>query len=274
MFTRTRSHQHQVEGYIVIVVLLMAAVLLMLGLAFAARTTEQVFLSTQEEDTTRVFNVAESGIDRALYNLDTNTSLTPAGQVSFTQNINESDVTVTSVDDPNASIIVEQGQTLTLKPSAAGTVGSLKWTTTNATSGCPALLITLYRGTSAYHASFNSAYNGSNCAGRTLAHTPIPAITGYSVSSNTHTLSLSATNAPSTYFGVSALGPNDMIRVTPLYGPVTFEQVQAKRITSTATDARDSGATETRKIEVTRTEPGPPSVFDYAVFSGGDLVKD
>lgn len=256
-----------------IVVLLMAAVLLMLGLAFAARTTEQVFLSTQEEDTTRVFNVAESGIDQALYNLDTNSSsLTPSGQVNITQIINESAVSVTSQDVDNAPVIIEQGQTLTIKPGAGGAVGSLKWTTTNATNGCPGLLITLYQGASAYHVSFNSAYSGTDCTGtgRNLAYNPGD-ITGYGdPSGNTHTLDLS--NA---HFGSAAITTNDMIRVTPLYGPVTFTQVKSKRITSTATDARDgTGATETRKIEVTRTEPGPPSVFDYAVFSGGDLVKN
>lgn len=268
MFTHTHSKQQKAEGYIVIVVLLLAAVLLMLGLSFAARTTEQVFLSTQEEDTTRVFNAAESGIEQALYNLDTGieTATEVEQDVIDSGAVNNADVRVTAQRIENASITVRQGETLTLYPSAGAELSEIRFT--DPSGNCAGLLVTVYRGTEARHNSWY-AKRASGCDTNTLANETASS-GSLTLSAGVFTLRINS----NTHFGYPAFQTTDMIRVTPLFNDVTFTRIAATQIRATASDNLDGDAKETRRIEVMRTEPGPPSVFDYAVFSGGDLVKN
>lgn len=267
MFVRTRRHQFKAEGAGALpATLLMAAILLMIALAFAGRSAEQSFLSTQEEDTTRVFNAAESGVEQALYVLDTSNlsdtfNTASDTEIPVTSSINNANVTVTGRYLENASVTVRQGETLTIKPTVNSTSTTLSWD--DPTSGnCVGLLVTLYRGSNSYHNSFFSARATPTCQTNTL---------GVELSSPTLALNIV------THFGLpsaSTYQAGDMIRVTPLFNNITFTGIRAQQIRAEASDSQTTGTSaETRRIELIRTEPGPPAVFDYAVFSGGDLAK-
>ena len=53
-------------GQVGLIVLLIMVVILALGLSLATRTSQQAEISIQQEDTTRVFNAAEAGVEAAL----------------------------------------------------------------------------------------------------------------------------------------------------------------------------------------------------------------
>jgi type II secretory pathway pseudopilin PulG len=54
------------SGQVGIIIILIMVVLLTFGLSIASRSTREVALSQQEEESNRVFNAAEAGVERAL----------------------------------------------------------------------------------------------------------------------------------------------------------------------------------------------------------------
>lgn len=270
-----RARQQKTGGYIVIIVLLLTAVLLMLGLSLATRTTEEVYQSGQEADTTRVFNAAETGIEKALYDIQLDPTAV-SDRDNYTSNtgelgLSESNATVDVVGEQidTFNINIEQGEVLTLKwkPNT-----KINWTynVTNC-SDAAAIIVTLYNttGPTASHVAYNP-YNLSACEKGTN-FTEADRYTVGSADVGSRVVLTSAT------FGLNdtGIGPNSIIRIRPLYAGAAFtiQDSAAIKITSTASDASGGTSAETRKIQVIRTEPAPPSVFDYAVFSGGSLTK-
>lgn len=277
MFQSRQSKTYS-EGYIVVVVLLLTAVLLMLGLSMAAQTTEQVFLSSQEADSTRVFNAAESGIEDALYQLETGTVSIDQPTTTFEfDNLNESAVDVIGTKPTEINNInIAQGESMTVPfPSGPTSFPIFTW---NQSDSCgaedPAFLVTLYTdeaGGRAYHQTYSSTSNGS-----TKCYDKLNKVATF-IDGTPKKNSITLTRAD---FGSPPEDSALFYRITPLYGDATFLSVThsgAVQITSTATDIIEGGGATTneqRRIQVIRTEPAPPSIFDYALFSGGNLEKE
>lgn len=269
-------------GYIVIIVLLVTAVLLMLGLSLATRTTEEVNQSGQEADTTRVFNAAETGIEAALYAIQENrvtidpsavTDLTETdfGGTSGTAAVEgetRADLTVTGERASDFDINIAQGEVLTLAWKS-GTTVSWKYASC---AVAPAVIVTLYNATpgapTASHMAFNPmSAGGTQCADKgtgfqDAAYAMVDGMPQSRVLIN-----------DATFPGPKGAG--SLLRIRPLYADGAFrvEGSSAIKLISTASDATGGTSAETRKIQVIRTEPAPPSIFDYAVFSGGSLTK-
>ena len=270
----------RVGGYIVIIVLLLTAVLLMLGLSLATRTTEEVALSGQEADTTRVFNAAETGVEEALYQIGVNPGVVPENQVTPTtipvsqvgDASRDTTLTVTGQRADKFTLSIDQGEALSLK-WREGT--KISWTHNADCSDAAAIVVTLYQKgppAMAYHAAFNPGG-------------PIPIAqcqkgTNFSVSANA--TGGSTVTLTSDKFGLgagAAVSTGSLLRIRPLYAKANFtiENSSAIDIQSTATDLNSgsgSEGTETRRIQVIRTDPAPPAIFDYAVFSGSGITKN
>ena len=249
-----------------IIVLLLTAVLLMLGLSLATRTTEEVYQSGQEADTTRVFNAAETGIENALYLIQTG-AVTP--DASGTLNLSSivppggsyADLDVTGVQASDFDMNIGQGEVLTLqwKP-----LTEITWTYADC-AAAPAVIITLYNttGPTASHLAYDPFESGCN-KGSSF------------VKPDSGTTAKSTVTLQASDFGTPApvIGPDSLLRIRPLYAAAAFslKNSSAIKLISTASDDT-AGSRETRKIQVIRTEPSAPSVFDYAVFSGGAITK-
>jgi len=255
--------RQKTDGYIVIIVLLLTAVLLMLGLSLATRTTEEVYQSGQEADTTRVFNAAETGIERALFDLQS-TPVTAGSLYNKSEALADAQISVTGNPVDSFAVTTDQGEVLTLKWNDDT---KIEWKY----AGCgnaAALIITLYDAgdSSAHHVAYNPVdSNGTACTGRGSSFDTASLISGGS----------SVTLSPA-LFRPGAVDPDSLLRIRPIYADATFtiSGSSATEIISTASDTSGGGgATETRKIKVIRTEPAAPAIFDYAVFSGGSLTK-
>src|SRR3989344_6964006 len=61
-----KQWRHSQSGQVGVIILLIMVVLLTLGVSLASRSSQQVYLSTQQAESTRVFNAAEAGIESAL----------------------------------------------------------------------------------------------------------------------------------------------------------------------------------------------------------------
>ena len=69
-----------------------------------------------------------------------------------------------------------------------------------------------------------------------------------------------------------------MVRIRPLYNQTNLRvygggNVDLPNQAYLINSAAQVDTLESKAIEVTRTEPASPSIFDYALFSGGSIIK-
>jgi len=258
-FTHTQPKNSQ-SGQIAVIVLLIMAVLLVIGISLANRTSQEITLSSQQQETTRVFNAAEMGIEQALQeNLGIGTTSITVPKVD--------NITVTtSVVDAQSTDqnIIQPGETRSYVMT--GTSSTIKWKTPNPCNvggnltNVGALIVTAYYqdGTNsrAMYAAVKPQCAAANIGTSFQAINPTNGVASY-------TLTLPAGSTPK------------LLRILALYNSVEINEVTGTnpnivRIRSEA----QSATNEFRAIEVERTVPAPPSIFDYALYSGGDLVKN
>lgn len=273
LFQPHPSMQPKTDGYIVIIVLLLTAVLLMLGLSLATRTTEEVYLSGQEADTTRVFNAAETGIEEALYKLQVDSELGFGEEAAPIQvNVLDgsgADLIVTGQQASEFDLTVAQGEVLTLAWKSGTTIS---WTHANDCSNAAAIIVTLYNttGPTASHVAYNPYKPAVGLNPECDKGTGFDRALG---SDGTSSVRLDLAT-----FGLGLVEPpvGSILRIRPLYADASFHVTNssAVQLISTASDTTGGGTSaETRRIQVIRTEPAAPAIFDYAVFSGETLAK-
>ena len=256
MKPETKNYQ---SGQVGLVVLLVMVVMLTMGLSIMSQSTRDVTQSRQEEETTRVFNAAEAGIETALnsdFNLIIATETSPETAVGSSSEYQYSITPVTS----GFTARVEQGHSSEVYLGSVGAISNIivHWGYGEECDTLPnpaSLIITIYGSTTRHFAygcqslgdDFDqpSSYNSNGYAMRRIV--------------------------------TLAIGDR-LIRIRPVYnttdilvsnGSFTLPP-QGHQIVSTGTSGIGD---ETRAIEVNRTRPIAPSIFDYAVFSGGSLTK-
>jgi Tfp pilus assembly protein PilX len=259
-FSQRSTHKSQ-SGQIAVIVFLIMAILLVVGLSLASRTAQEVELAGQQEDTTRVFNAAESGIEEALSD-PSNFDLTGTDVITETVTLPGTSTTslVTITPDTGFENTYEPGQTATVftNPVASSNV-TISWSKTTE-SDCSVLVVTAYTNDNqAYHYGIRPNINCHTETNFLASATSIDGIYRYK-----YTISLPANTV--------------LLRIKPLYNSTSLKvegsdlAPQNHTIRSQAQDLV-SGNTEVRAIEVNRSRPAPPSIFDYALYSGNTLTK-
>lgn len=259
-----RNSWQSQQGQIGVIVLLIMVVLLTIGLSVASRTTQDLFLSQQGSDTVRVFNAAELGVEAALSN-------------SFTFTGDTYDPAETTVANGAAAVDYKidkvyqletrtfQGVSVKVDVTGATTGNSLlvQWSRENdCTSERPAsLLVSIF-----YVQSGRKKVRYVNLG-------------GCNTHSDNFTLgSTINTNGYRRQATVALQTGDRIVRIKPIYNDTHIRvagqgwtmPVQYYHIRSVA---RNTKGNETRVIEVNRTLPNAPALFDFTVFSGGGLRK-
>jgi len=246
------------------VIILIMMVLLTFGISLASRSTDEVALSQQEEESNRVFNAAEAGIEKAL-----STDLSFVG--------NELRPTPTLI--PNTNAVVDYAITKNQRLQ------------TRLLEGTTAM-VKLKDATTALPATVNIDWSrDSDCSAATKPASLIVSV--YSISGgitavrhlpfgacNRNDDIAIAGNGSSGYFRravVSTQASDDYMRIKAVYNDTDVLvaassnlPVQAYQIRS---EAKSQAGNETRTIQVVRTLPVSPSIFDYVVYSGTTLTK-
>jgi len=272
--TPLRSHlsntTHLQSGQVAIIVLLMMVALVTVGISVGLRTTQVVRQSGQNENTTRVFNAAESGIDQALSAIGAG-SPTSGGLTS-----NGVDVNYTVSELASFDMQIAEGTTpsINLTGSSVGNQVRISWSKeSNCTQGPAALVISVYY----------------TVAGSTLVqylpYTPCNRSDGFYQSATTADAGLSATavtNTGNTNFAFSTtvtLPANSLfLRIKPVYSDTNLEvaaigwtmPTQTYSITS---KANNQTGQENRVVQVKRSLATASSIFDFALVSGTTVVK-
>ncbi len=268
VFPKRRATQ---SGQIGIIVVLIMVVLLTIGLSLASRTTKEVALSTQEEESTRVFNAAEVGVEQALSSnlafagdVYTSNPITPAGSNStVTYTINKQYQLQMQIFQGVSAMIQLTDATHPTPPSSLYTDWSIE--NSCATQTPAALLVSIY--------SVDNTTLPPSVKVRYQTFDPC------SRGNNFNTAGIAA--GQNGYFkrATISLQPSDsFVRIKPIYNDTKMlvqpssgqMPVQSYAIRSTG---NNNGGTENRNVQVVRSLPSAPSIFDYVLFSGSTIVK-
>ncbi len=269
MSTERNTYQ---SGQIGIIIILIMVVLLTIGLSLAARSSREVTLSTQEEESTRTFNAAEAGVEQALSN-------------DFSFAPNQYHPTPTTIPGSNATVdytitkvnVLEtrlfQGVSAHVQltdSSGAQTVNNvvIDWSKENncATQKPAALVVSIYsvdtttvpETVNVRHQAFAACDYGDSV--------PVSPTAGASPYFKEVTIPLQAKD---TFMRVKAVYNDTTIKVTGT-GKTGVLPVQYYSIYSTA---KNQSGSENRSVQVNRTLSVEPSILDYVLFSGTTIIK-
>jgi len=256
------SSQH---GQVGLIVLLVMVVMLTLGISIIFRGSLDVSQSRQEEETSRIFDAAEAGIEDALgYDFST---LGPGVYADQITNIDGIDVDYTISSIAELETFITQGHTVAVDLTGAvdGNTLIVEWEKDpGCASDTAALVIAIFK-------------QDANTTVRREAVRPIGCDKG-----DNFTIAAAGTS-PYQASHTITLQNNDVVaRIRPLYGdsdikviagvgwtlPIQYYQINSVAQRDTTGDFR-----EVRVVEVKRTIPAAPSVFDYVLFSDTTLVK-
>ncbi|NCN87738.1 MAG: hypothetical protein GW941_02490 [Candidatus Pacebacteria bacterium] len=254
------------SGQVGIAILLTMTVLLTMGLSVASRSTEDLFLSSQQSESTRVFNAAEAGIEDAL-----SSDFNFEGQ-SATGTVNT--ISDTSVDyEVTKQNVLEtrlfEGVSVKVDVDDSGVGAGLitnrniiiDWSReTDCDTQDPASLI------------ISVFYDDAGTTrARYYAYGACSRSDGFTLGSNSTTNYFKTVNFP--------LLPGDLfVRIKAVYNDTHIRvagdgwtlPVQAYNIRS---EAKNDLGNETRAVEVNKTLDAAPAIMDYALFSGTTIVK-
>ena len=241
----------------------MVAVVLGFGLSIISQSVTDVKISKQEQEAARAFNAAEAGIEEALKSIsigsgnlsvdDVEVSYTVEGETILNSSVKESESVEVNLEGAEVGL-----NTLTIdwvnSDSSLENPGTCAATTGQAPAS---LLISVTDNLNVIRRyGLNScALSGDNGMTDVADDGDSPFLRQYD-------LVVDASDV--------------LVRIRPVYNQASIKVAgnvdlgnQAYVINSTA----QAPTLESKAIEVSRTEPATPSIFDYVLFSGTDIVK-
>jgi hypothetical protein len=279
------------SGQALLVILLIMAVVLTIGLATISRSITDIKISEQTDDSARAFSAAEAGIEALLSGAVDGTGLTFDSTTKVVTL--KTDITGTSFLYPQAlgkneiaTIWLSEFDNDTKKyknflNTTANNLITVAWGNENAVADqdtTPALEVSLYYDNSGAKVAkflldpFTSRENNfcktdtTNCANISNFVSPAGLYGDKNLKFKADIDVSSLGAGLNMYFARLRLLYND----TAHYIGLSTNNLPKQGIKIAATGTSNQA---TRKVEVYRLNPAPPDIFDFALYSGGSLVK-
>jgi hypothetical protein len=254
------------SGQVGLILLIVMGVVIALAMSLASRSLSDTVLSRQEQESSVAFRLAESGIESALNSIRTGNL--PSGSTVQTSGIFSATYDVSSLT--SYALFVREGEIANLDLEGSTISGPLiiSWTKTSdqgenkttcaeGSGNAPAALELVAIKTDAtatfnYYNPYNCTVSGNQFSASDLGSDPYRSEISYIVPPNTKYL-----------------------RLRPIYSDATIA-VAGTGISETQLYVIQSAATggdAKKEIEVKRGLEAPPSIFDFALFSGTTIVK-
>lgn len=251
-----RTHE---SGQVGIAVVLIMVILSTVGISLATRATRDVQTSRQSQEATQTFSAAESALEDILSKGQTYLEETSAGEYAGVENVNvnysiakETELTTELLEGSVAEIDVTGG--------TDGQEVALEWSKTTDCQQTPASLLV---------AIVNNA-----------SGTPVSRFASYAICDYNDGFTVVADNGLSLARRVivTLQDGDQTIRITPVYNDTEVAvngqgwtlPTQQYTINSVA---KNEAGRETKAIEVQRTNEFAPSILDYALVSGTNIIK-
>lgn len=255
------------SGQAVLLILLVVVVALGLGLSIISQSTTDIRISQQEQESARAFNAAEAGIEDALKQITTVALDAPqtlnVGNIPVEYTVTGRDFLEAQFKENESAQLILDGNvnTLTIEwvDEASGEENPNNCTGVSAASGQTAASLLI----SVVDNNYQVRRYGLNAC-------------SLSASNGLTNVSLAGNNQYLRRYNLATSANDRLVRVRPLYNTTSLRVTASNSLPVQAyvIDAEAQTPTlESKAIEVTRLEPGTPSIFDYVLFSGGGLVK-
>lgn len=255
------------KGQALLLILLVVAVVLGLGLSIISQSTTDIRISQQEQDAARAFNAAEAGIEDALKQITTVALGAPqslsVGNIPVEYTVTGRDFLEAQFEENESAQVVLDGNLNTL---------TLEWVDKNSSQENP-----------------GDCGEPSAASGQTAASLLISVVDSnyqvrryglnacsLSASNNLTDVATVGTDQYLRSYDLDITAADQLVRIRPLYNLTSLRVTALNPLPTQAYLINSSAQVETQEskaIEVTRLEPGTPSIFDYVLFSGGGLIK-
>lgn len=262
------SDSNPQSGQVGVVILLMMAVVFTVAISLSQRTLQQQDSTITQDESIRVFNAAESGVENALFDISEHeqlgSELGAGGQFEF----GESDVSYSITDSSQFEMFVLTGNTveIPLNTPTEGDSVEIQWKHSETEINCsthnpPALIVSVINLNNAKH----------------YAYDPCPTARGtnfYEVTNFCGTCDYQFTvDVP--------VSDNDLLlRIKPIFADTGIlvsssnQSIIALAQYDVASTALNTDDDIVRTIEVKRSLPGSYSFMDYTLVSGSNLTKN
>lgn len=265
-------------GQALLIILLIMAVALTVGLGVVSRSITDIKISRQEEESARVFSVAEAGIEEALRA----GAIPPGGGVTIggiTATVSKTDLgggttfvfpkTVEAGDTQTVWLVEHDGESLDPTKPYLGTQVEIYWGNEDVVSPLPAVEATVIYDLNGFKIA---RYAIDPDEGRATGNKfDSGGITTGSLEGKNFKFKKTITlpSGGTKYALRLKLLYNDQPQILGVKGDADFPS-QGECYESTAS-LLTSGIT--RKVQQCQSYKSPPGIFDYVLLSGGDLVK-
>ncbi|MDZ4229008.1 MAG: hypothetical protein U1C50_02015 [Patescibacteria group bacterium] len=255
------------KGQAVLLILLVVAVALGLGLSIISQSTTDVRITQQEQESARAFNAAEAGIEDALKQINTVALNTP-----LSLNVDDIPVayTVSGINFLEAKFNENESAQVILE--GTNNTLTLNWVDSNNSEENPGNCSDVSAASGQTAASLLISVINSNFEVRRLGINAC----SLNSSNNLTDVATAGTDQYLRSYNLNVLATDKLVRIRPLYNTTSLRVTASTPLPNQAYLVDSSAQTETQEtkaIQVTRLEPATPSVFDYVLFSGSDLVK-
>lgn len=252
------------SGQTLVILLLVMVVTLAIGLSVATRSITDLRISTQTEQSSRAFSAAEAGIEEALRDLSKT-----AGQAEVSPGVKYNyTVTTKGADSYETQTAVNKDDTIELKlTGGTATSFDLYWGAgaddCDSINGNPASpVVTIVSGISPYTVS-RAAYSiKSRGDGFTIVNKASYTFNGKNYCGKAANITIPANS--------------QIARIKMYYNKAsTAIQPQNGTLPAQSYTIRSEGDVSgiKRTVEVTRSLPALPAIFDYVLFSGSGITK-
>lgn len=253
------------DGQIGLLLLVIMGVVVALVMSVASRSLSDTVLSRQERESSAAFSVAETGVENAMNDLRQGQIPTGAKiSLPISQGIMSGEYAVTA--DTSYGLFVREGETAHLDLSTYVPNLTISWTKT---SDPTENITTCVEGSGTAPAAIEisaikpatvsrSYYNPFGCT---------PGAPGFLASI------AGGSGYKSTIASYSVPPTTTAIRIKPLYAGATISVSGASGSQLYLIQSKAVGGDARKEIEVKRGLDAPSSVFDFAVFSAGTIVK-
>lgn len=269
----------QQQGQIGVIILLIMSVLLTLGLSLARRSSQEAEITSQEEESTRVFNAAESGIEEALSDIYESerqqSDLGGSATGSLGSGADQSDYQANITAQNSVEMTIPKNSTIDVPLNTpAGSIDIDWWNNrgTDCTADNPAaLMVVAYDDdTSTNTTVARYFYLGAcNAAGEATPYFDEPNIntgSGYQFSADESFITLNpAADRTTTRLRITPLVSDTQIRIE---GDVASDTQY-----SVTSSGQDIDATTARTITVNRSRSAAPAFMNYALVAGGSGIQ-
>lgn len=248
-----------------LIVVLLSVVVLTIGLSLVVRTTQQAQITAQQEESAKIFGAAESGVEKALADIQNleqdQVELSAVANQSITGS--NANVNLQISQDNILKTHLDQGSSAELAISTTDPI-EINWSLVPCNQNPAALIISIYNRNAGVVTTRFEAVKGPSAQG--------------CISGTNFYDSVAAGDTPYRFKYQLNLQPNDyFVRIEPIFNSTDImaagPAINRAQFTVTAKAEDVTGSNQAKAIEVKRTLSTPPSFMDYTLYSGSSITK-